>query len=123
MLRQVLVAVAAVAISAGAAAAQTKVEQTPIKQIPASDARAMFDNYCAVCHGKTGVGNGPAASSLVKAPADLTKIAARNGGTFPEVKVKRWLRTDLVTCRCGEISSGRSTGTLPRSAFRPCPTS
>ena len=51
----------------------------------------MFDNYCAVCHGKTAVGNGPAASALAKAPADLTKIAARNGGTYPEVKVKRYI--------------------------------
>ena len=91
MLRHVLVAIAAVAISATAAAAQTKVEQAPIKQVPASDARAMFDTYCAVCHGKTGVGNGPAASALAKVPADLTKISARNGGTYPEVKVKRYI--------------------------------
>ena len=91
MLRHVLVAIAAVATFATGAAAQTKVDQAPIKPVPASDARAMFDNYCAVCHGKTGVGNGPAASALAKAPADLTRIAARNGGTYPETKVKRYI--------------------------------
>jgi mono/diheme cytochrome c family protein len=51
----------------------------------------MFDTYCAVCHGKEGKGNGPAAASLTKTPADLTKISARNGGTFPEVRVKRYI--------------------------------
>lgn len=91
MARHVLVALAVIALSAGAAYAQTKVEQGTIKQVPASDARAMFDSYCAVCHGKTGLGDGPAAKALAKAPADLTKISARNGGTYPEVKVKRYI--------------------------------
>jgi mono/diheme cytochrome c family protein len=91
MTRHVLVALASLAVSAGLASAQPKVEKAPIKPTPASDARQMFDSYCAVCHGKTGVGNGPAASALAKAPADLTRIAARNGGTFPEVRVKRYI--------------------------------
>lgn len=92
MLRHVLVAIAAVAVSAGAAYAQPpKIEQAPIKPTPASDAARMFDSYCAVCHGKTGVGNGPAASALAKAPADLTRISARNSGTYPDVRVKRYI--------------------------------
>ena len=92
MLRLVLVAVAAISLSVGAAyAQQPQVKQGTIKQVPASDARAMFDSYCAVCHGKTGVGDGPAAKALAKAPADLTRLSARNGGTYPEVKVKRYI--------------------------------
>jgi mono/diheme cytochrome c family protein len=67
------------------------VEQGTIKPVPASDAGAMFTTYCAVCHGKSGVGDGPAAKALSKAPADLTRIAARNGGTFPDVKVRRYI--------------------------------
>jgi mono/diheme cytochrome c family protein len=51
----------------------------------------MFDSYCASCHGKDAKGTGPAAKALVKAPADLTTIAKRNGGTFPDVKVKRFI--------------------------------
>jgi mono/diheme cytochrome c family protein len=51
----------------------------------------MFDTYCAVCHGKGGMGNGPAAKSLTKAPADLTKLAANNNGVYPEVHVKRFI--------------------------------
>jgi mono/diheme cytochrome c family protein len=46
-----------------------------------------FDLYCASCHGRSGQGNGPAASSLRTAPADLTLLARRNGGTFPRERV------------------------------------
>jgi len=46
-----------------------------------------FDLYCASCHGRSGEGNGPAASSLRTTPADLTLLARRNGGTFPRQRV------------------------------------
>jgi mono/diheme cytochrome c family protein len=91
MLRHVLVAFVTISLSAGLASAEPQVKQGTIKPVPASDARAMFDSYCAVCHGKTGLGDGPAAKALTKAPADLTKLSARNGGTYPEVKVKRYI--------------------------------
>ena len=91
MRRHILIAAAILSLSASADLAQPKVQQGTIKQVPASDPRAMFDSYCAVCHGKTGVGDGPAAKALAKAPADLTKLSARNGGTYPEVKVKRYI--------------------------------
>jgi mono/diheme cytochrome c family protein len=91
MIKCVLIAVVTLAVSAGAASAQTKVEKGPIKPTPATDAKKMFDTYCAVCHGKEGKGDGPASKSLAKVPADLTKIAARNGGTFPETKVRRYI--------------------------------
>jgi cytochrome c553 len=92
MLRFVVVVAVALAVSAGTASAQPKVATGPIKPTPASDAGKMFDTYCAVCHGKEGTGNGPAARSLTKAPADLTKIAERSGGTFPEIHVKRYIQ-------------------------------
>jgi mono/diheme cytochrome c family protein len=91
MLTRALAAVALLGLTASVAAAQPKIEQAPIKPTAASDAAAMFSSYCSPCHGKTGVGNGPAAAALSKAPADLTKISARNGGTFPEVRVKRYI--------------------------------
>jgi mono/diheme cytochrome c family protein len=91
MLKPVLVGVAFLTFFAASAQAQPQVEKKPIKPVPASDAAGMFQSYCAVCHGKEGKGNGPAASALSKAPADLTRIAARNGGTFPDVRVKRYI--------------------------------
>jgi len=42
-----------------------------------------FVQYCAACHGETGKGDGPVATSLEGGAPDLTQIAARNGGEFP----------------------------------------
>ena len=49
--------------------------------------RALYTDYCASCHGDSGKGDGAAAEALGKAPADLTTISARNGGSFPMVQV------------------------------------
>ncbi|MDP3959661.1 MAG: c-type cytochrome [Pseudorhodobacter sp.] len=46
-----------------------------------------FATFCVSCHGPGGVGDGPVAAGLPKAPADLTAISARNGGTFPQAQV------------------------------------
>ena len=46
--------------------------------------RADYRDNCASCHGVAGKGDGPMRSSLVKPPADLTTIAQRNGGQFPQ---------------------------------------
>jgi mono/diheme cytochrome c family protein len=90
MMKYMLVGFVALAVTVGAASAQT-IKKAPIKNTPATDAKKMFESYCAVCHGTDGTGNGPAAKALTKAPADLTKISARNGGTFPDVRVHRYI--------------------------------
>lgn len=48
---------------------------------------ALFAENCAVCHGPGGRGGGPLAEDLRPAPPDLTRIAARAGGSFPRVEV------------------------------------
>jgi hypothetical protein len=48
---------------------------------------ALFAAHCAACHGADARGGGPAAAGLAPAPPDLTRIAARGGGTFPEEAV------------------------------------
>lgn len=50
-------------------------------------AREMFTEYCASCHGLSGKGDGPAAKALKTRPADLTTLAVRNRGQFPEMRV------------------------------------
>ena len=87
---RMLLAVVALALFAGVAYAQT-IKKGPIKPTSVTNAQQMFDTYCAVCHGKDGKGGGPAAKALTKAPADLTRISARNGGTFPEIHVRRYI--------------------------------
>lgn len=49
--------------------------------------KAAFMSQCAACHGDGGAGNGPAAAGLTPPPANLTTIAARNGGVFPSDRV------------------------------------
>ena len=44
----------------------------------------LYRQYCAACHGPDGKGQGPLAASLKTPPADLTRIAERNGGKFDE---------------------------------------
>lgn len=55
----------------------------------------MFRAYCAACHGKDGKGHGPAASALKHQPADLTTLAKRHGGKFPDVYVAEVLRNGV----------------------------
>ena len=50
---------------------------------------ALYKAYCAACHGPEAKGNGPVASTLKVPPADLTRISARNGGTFPLMRIER----------------------------------
>jgi len=63
-----------------------------IKKVPVSATRAdsgaeMFKTYCATCHGLDGKGNGPAASALKVAPADLSVLTQKNGGKYPSGRV------------------------------------
>jgi len=69
---------------------QIMIERVPLseQQAALSDGKALFDELCVACHGKDGIGNGPAAIALNKAPADLTVLAAENNGAFPRKEVK-----------------------------------
>lgn len=67
-----------------AAAAATLAACAPEARV---SGRALYDAYCVSCHGATGKGDGPGAAGLPHPPADLTQIAARNGGSFPMVRV------------------------------------
>lgn len=49
----------------------------------------LFQGYCAACHGASATGDGPMRAVLSVDPPDLTRLAARNGGTFPEAEVVR----------------------------------
>lgn len=44
----------------------------------------LFAAYCASCHGEDGKGDGPAAPALKAKLPDLTTLAKRKGGRFPE---------------------------------------
>jgi mono/diheme cytochrome c family protein len=50
---------------------------------------AVFQAYCAVCHGKDARGGGPAASALKRRTPDLSRMSQRNGGVFPFERVQK----------------------------------
>lgn len=67
-----------------AVAQESSVKKTPIQQTSATSGAEMFKTYCAVCHGADAKGNGPAASALKVAPPNLTTLAKRYNGKFPD---------------------------------------
>ncbi len=44
--------------------------------------RVLFERHCAVCHGKAGTGDGPAASAMTRRPTNLTLMQKRHGAFF-----------------------------------------
>jgi mono/diheme cytochrome c family protein len=71
--------------------AQKRSPQTPEEKqlLDSFQGPELYKAYCATCHGRDGKGLGPMAKALKVAPADLTRIATRNGGTFPTAKVQK----------------------------------
>lgn len=49
----------------------------------------LYRGSCAACHGETGMGNGPVAPLLNVPVPDLTRIAVRRDGRFPELEIFR----------------------------------
>jgi mono/diheme cytochrome c family protein len=64
------------------------------KKSPLAGAR-MFKAYCTSCHGKDAKGHGPVAAALKQEPADLTTLAKRHGGRFPDAYVQGVLRNGV----------------------------
>jgi hypothetical protein len=67
---------------------------------------ADFQTYCASCHGPAAKGDGVIARSLAKRPPDLTWLANRNSGVFPEERAFKTIE-------------GRAPGTSHRGADMP----
>jgi len=78
-----------------------EIKHVPMKQTSPASGAEMFKSYCAACHGADAKGNGPAASALKVPPADLTTLAARNGGKYPSLKVSAVIRGEEVPAAHG----------------------
>ncbi|MDX5403658.1 MAG: c-type cytochrome [Rhodobacterales bacterium] len=64
---------------------------TPVHALAqdADQGGALFQWYCASCHGVAGDGAGPMAPVLLVQPTDLTKLSASSDGEFPLLRVVR----------------------------------
>jgi hypothetical protein len=56
----------------------------------------LFRAYCASCHGIDAKGYGPAAPALKAKVPDLTLLAKRNRGRFPEARVRKIIMGDEI---------------------------
>ncbi len=63
------------------------INRVPIAPTSMASGEEMYNAYCAACHGKEGRGDGPAAPAFKAAPTNLTVLAAKNKGKFPEMDV------------------------------------
>lgn len=70
--------------------------EPPSPSLLASPGERLYVRHCAVCHGRSGRGDGPFAGILRTTPADLTSIAARRGGRFPDDELARFVDGRLV---------------------------
>jgi mono/diheme cytochrome c family protein len=59
--------------------------QLPPAYVPSG--HQMFQEFCAACHGADGKGRGPILPFFRALPPDLTTLAKRHDGTFPETHV------------------------------------
>jgi len=66
-----------------------------------SSGKGMYVAYCASCHGADGKGNGPAAPALKTPATDLTQLAAKNGGSFPDAQIMQVIKGDSMTAAHG----------------------
>ena len=82
-----------------------------IRLIESIQGPALYQAYCAVCHGTFGKGDGPMGKVLKTAPPDLTRIAARNGSKFPSSKIQKII--------LGEDATASSHGTRAMPIWGP----
>ena len=112
MKRSLALVAAPVALLAAAAVAEA---QAPAKHDASAAAKGaiVYVRYCVSCHGKGARGDGPLAADLRVAVPDMTTLAARSGGSFPEARVQRIIQS-------GEALRGHGTPDMPAwgDAFR-----
>ena len=71
----------------------------PVTAYPASSDMGadLYRQYCAVCHGPHGAGDGPVADALRTKPTDLTRLGRAANGKFPELRVMSFIRGEAET--------------------------
>jgi len=94
MCRLVFVLLVLLLLSWFVAAQQVKSQGHPTSA--RASGQALFQQYCASCHGDDGKGAGPAAVAFKVQPPDLTALSRQNGGKFPTDRVVQAIRGDRM---------------------------
>jgi mono/diheme cytochrome c family protein len=77
------------------AAQQKQVKKTPVTRSNSTSGAELYKKHCAVCHGNDLKGVGPVPAPY-RVPPDLTTLARRHGGTFPDAYVADVLRHGVI---------------------------
>jgi mono/diheme cytochrome c family protein len=88
----------AVAVSVASFAAAAAAQENKPAHLPGSNPVSglqLYKRYCAVCHGNDLKGNGPISPEFKNGPSDLTTLAQRHGGKFPDAYVEDVLRNGV----------------------------
>jgi mono/diheme cytochrome c family protein len=91
-----------------AVSAQTVVKKGPPPVTSPTSGAEMYTAYCAVCHGTTLKGDGPAASAMKMPPTNLTLLTAKNNGKFPSSEVYTSIKGDT-----GAMVTAHGTADMP----------
>ncbi|MGH9701952.1 MAG: c-type cytochrome [Candidatus Acidiferrales bacterium] len=94
------------AVSGLLIAQEKTIKKGPIQPTSPASGAEMYKAYCAVCHGPDGKGTGPAAAELKTKPADLSTLAKRHGGKFPDEYV-------VTVLRFGTTAAAHGTSDMP----------
>jgi len=100
-----LVSVLLVALVVSVSAQTSNPQQSAIRPV---DGAGIFRNYCAACHGVDGRGNRLVSKALKREVPDLTRLAQRNGGSFPGVHVRT-----TIMFGADEISPSHGSKQMP----------
>jgi Cytochrome C oxidase, cbb3-type, subunit III len=76
-------------------------DQKVVRLIPSLEGNDLFHSYCATCHGANGKGQGPVSPALNARAPDLTEIAKRNGGIFPQKRIEDIIAGDELVVAHG----------------------
>ena len=80
-----VIAAVAAYIMPAAVSAEVVIDQRYLmaQQARLTHGEDLYNELCAVCHGLSGTGDGPAVSALTQRPLDLTALAETNDNVFP----------------------------------------
>jgi mono/diheme cytochrome c family protein len=97
----------ALAAAGSAPEAQSTASRQQLRLFTSVAGQDSFKQYCAPCHGTSGRGDGPVAAALKTRPSDLTALARRNNGNFPQERIH-----DMVAGTGGTLAA-HGTSEMP----------